>query len=137
MTKLVRVWSWSQYIFTQLVSFGEKTNDTRRLATRNDIGEENWNLVTQLAGSERELEARLVTTGYDELTQQPTVEVVHEALIKGWKRLQDWMKDDWEFRKWQDRLRTQINIWENKNKDNIKNMPIGLHNSHFCPDNYI
>ncbi|MEH1940771.1 MAG: WD40 repeat domain-containing protein [Nostoc sp.] len=108
----------AQYIFTQLVRFGENTDDTRRLATYDEIGEENWKLVTKLASSERELEARLVITSYDESKKQSTVEVVHEALIRGWSRLRNWMEEDREFRKWQDRLRTEKDIWENSDKDN-------------------
>nr|MDZ7997706.1 hypothetical protein [Aulosira sp. DedVER01a] len=107
----------AKHIFTQLVRFGENTDNTRRLATRDEIGEENWKLVTRLASSERELEARLVITGYDESKQKPTVEVVHEALIRGWERLRNWMEEDREFRKWQDRLRTEKDIWENSGQD--------------------
>ncbi|MDK2408583.1 hypothetical protein QHH11_09905 [Aphanizomenon sp. PH219] len=108
----------AKHIFTQLVRFGENTDDTRRLATYDEIGEENWKLVNKLAGSERGLEARLVTCGYDESKQQPTVEVVHEALIRGWERLRDWMEEDREFRKWQDKLRTEKDIWRNSGQDN-------------------
>jgi len=102
-----------KHIFTQLVRFGENTDDTRRIATRSEIGLENWNLVTKLANAE----ARLVVTGRDEAKKQPTVEVVHEALIRGWDRLREWMEEDREFRKWQDRLRAEKDIWENSGKD--------------------
>jgi WD40 repeat protein/energy-coupling factor transporter ATP-binding protein EcfA2 len=108
----------AQHIFTQLVRFGENTDDTRRLATSEEIGAENWKLVTKLAGSERYLEARLVITGYDESKRQPTVEVVHEALIRGWERLRVWMEKDREFRKWQDRIRNEKHVWESSGKDN-------------------
>ena len=107
----------AKHIFTQLVCFGQNTDDTRRLATSKEIGEVNWKLVTKLAGSERDLEARLVITGYDESEKQPTVEVVHEALIRGWERLRNWMEEDREFREWQDRLRAENNVWENSDKD--------------------
>ncbi|MBE9214006.1 hypothetical protein IQ247_15255 [Plectonema cf. radiosum LEGE 06105] len=107
----------AQHIFTQLVRFGENTDDTRRLATLDEIGSENWGLVTKLTGVERDLKARLVITGKDS-KEQPTVEVVHEALIKGWERLREWMEEDREFRKWQDRLRSEKDIWENSGRDN-------------------
>jgi len=103
-----------KHIFTQLVRFGENTDDTRRIATRDEIGAENWQLVTTLANAE----ARLVVAGRDEVKKQPTVEVVHEALIRGWDRLREWMEEDREFRKWQDRLRAEKNVWENSGKDN-------------------
>ena len=40
-----------QHIFTQLVRPGEGTEDTRRVATCSDIGEDNWELVTKVAGT--------------------------------------------------------------------------------------
>ena len=46
-------------IFTQLVRPGEGTADTRRLASRAEVGDANWDLVTRLA------DARLVVTGRD------------------------------------------------------------------------
>jgi len=101
-----------KHIFTQLVCFGENTDATRRIATREQIGAENWLLVTKLAN------ARLVVTGRDEDKKQLTVEVVHEALIRGWERLRKWMEEDHKFRKWQDRLRTEKDIWKNSDKDN-------------------
>jgi hypothetical protein len=103
-----------KHIFTQLVRFGENTDDTRRIATREQIGEKNWELVTTLANAE----ARLVITGYDKSKEQPTIEVVHEALIRGWVRLREWMEEYQEFRKWQDRLRAEKEIWEKSVKDN-------------------
>ena len=106
-----------QHIFTQLVRFGEGTEDTRRLAYYSEIGEENWDLVNKLASADGDLQARLLVTGYDDNQKQRTVEVVHEALIRGWKRLREWMEEDREFRKWQDRLRFEKATWKNKGKD--------------------
>ncbi len=106
-----------QHIFTQLVRFGEGTEDTRRLAYYTEIGEENWDLVNKLASADGDLQARLLVTGYDDNQKQRTVEVVHEALIRGWKRLREWMEEDREFRKWQDRLRFEKATWKNKGKD--------------------
>jgi WD40 repeat protein len=96
----------AQRIFIQLVHPGEGTEDTRRVATRADVGEENWDLVTRLAN------ARLVVTGRDEKTGLDTVEVVHEALIRSWGQLHQWMQQDRDFRHWQESLRTAIRTWE-------------------------
>ncbi|MBW4633094.1 MAG: CHAT domain-containing protein [Iphinoe sp. HA4291-MV1] len=102
-------------VFTQLVRPGETTGteDTRRLATRQEIGEENWELVTHLNSEDM----RLVVIGYEEATSQETVEVVHEALIQGWGRLKEWMKSDRTFRTWQERLRGTKRQWEITNND--------------------
>ena len=98
-------------IFTQLVRPGEGTADTRRLASRADVGDENWDLVTRLA------DARLVVTGRDATRRSDTVEVVHEALIANWTRLQEWVEADREFRSWQERLRAALHSWTASGED--------------------
>jgi WD40 repeat protein len=100
-----------QRIFTQLVQPGEGTADTRRLASRAEVGEENWDLVAYLAS------ARLLVTGRHNKTGTEIVEIVHEELIRGWKELKSWMQQDREFRCWQEKLRSAIRTWESIDKD--------------------
>ena len=101
----------AQRIFLQLVRPGEGTEDTRRVATRAEVGDENWNLVSYLAG----YQARLVVTGRQET--EDTVEVVHEALIREWLRLREWMNANRQFRTWQERLKVSLREWQNDNHD--------------------
>ncbi|BAY26639.1 WD-repeat protein [Calothrix sp. NIES-2100] len=101
----------AQRIFIQLVHPGEGTEDTRRLAIRAEVGEENWDLVTRLA------DARLVVTGWDEKTGLETVEIVHEALIRSWEKLHQWMQQDRNFRQWQELLRIAMRTWESSGFD--------------------
>ncbi|OKH56056.1 hypothetical protein NIES2101_02040 [Calothrix sp. HK-06] len=98
-------------IFVQLVLPGVGTEDIRYLAKRAEIGEENWNLVMHLASK------RLIITGHDEATQKETVEIVHEALIREWERLRQWIKQDREFRIWLSELRATMQQWEKNNYD--------------------
>lgn len=102
-------------IFLQLVHPGEGAEDTRRLATRDEVRgyEDNWKLVVKLAN------ARLVATGQDKSTGMETVEVVHEALIREWQSLCNWMEEDDNrpFRTWQDRLRTNARQWQANNQN--------------------
>jgi WD40 repeat protein len=98
-------------IFIQLVRPGEGTQDTRCIATRDAIHTEDWDLVTRLAS------ARLVVTGRDEESKTETVEVVHEALIREWARLRGWMKENREFRTWQERLKGRWREWEAMGRD--------------------
>ncbi|MBP5974326.1 CHAT domain-containing protein [Brasilonema sp. CT11] len=111
-------------IFVQLVRPGEGTEDTRRIATRYEVGDENWGLVSDLAGHK----ARLVVTGRDENLKEDTVEVVHEALIREWPTLREWMKKDRLFRAWQERLRVIIREWEETKRDLgvlLRGVPLG------------
>lgn len=92
-------------IFIQMVRPGAGTEDTRRPATRQELGEANWQLVQTLANK------RLVVTNRNPLGEE-TVEVVHEALIRGWRQLREWMNEDRSFRGWQERLRAAMRQWQ-------------------------
>ncbi|MEG4142576.1 nSTAND1 domain-containing NTPase [Microcoleus sp. Pol7_B1] len=101
----------AQRIFVQLVRPGEGTEDTRRVASRAEVGEDNWNLVSYLAG----YQARLVVTGRQE--QEDTVELVHETLIRQWGTLREWINANRQFRTWQERLKVALREWKNDNHD--------------------
>ncbi len=97
-------------IFIQLVRPGEGTEDTRRLATKDELGADNWSLVQKLA------DVRLVVTARN-ATGQQTVEIVHEALIQNWGKLRQWMETDRKFRAWQEWLRAVMHQWEDAKRD--------------------
>ncbi|MEA5507212.1 trypsin-like peptidase domain-containing protein [Halotia wernerae UHCC 0503] len=112
----------AQQIFVQLVRPGEGTEDTRRLASKNEVGDNNWDLVRRLA------DARLVVTGRDEIAGKETVEIVHETLIREWGQLHGWMESDRSFRTWQELLRSRMRQWENAGKDEgplLRGVPLG------------
>jgi WD40 repeat protein/DNA-binding SARP family transcriptional activator len=94
----------------QLVQPGEGTEDTRRIATREELGDESWKLIQKLA------DKRLVVTGRDAQGSE-TAEVVHEALIQKWERFQEWMDTDRTFRAWQERLRGSLRQWQESGQD--------------------
>jgi WD40 repeat protein len=97
-------------IFIQLVRPDEGTEDTLRLATKAELGEASWALVTKMA------DKRLVVTSRNAADQE-TVEVVHEALIRNWDKLRQWMEADRSFRAWQERLRVAIQQWNAAGRD--------------------
>jgi DNA-binding SARP family transcriptional activator len=94
----------------QLVQPGEGTEDTRRVARREELGEASWGIVQHLANR------RLVVTGRDAQGRE-TAEVVHEALIQKWGRFQEWMGLDRAFRTWQERLRVGWRQWQESGGD--------------------
>ena len=47
----------------------------------------------------------------------PTVEVAHEALIRNWERLRGWLNEDREFLLWWQRMRVQVEQWEQHQRD--------------------
>ncbi|GAA6615430.1 CHAT domain-containing protein [Scytonema sp. NUACC26] len=101
----------ARQIFLQLVRLGEGTGETRRLATREEVGNESWSLVIRLASE------RLVVTGRDEATGRETVEIVHEALIREWERLRQWIELDRDFRTWLQGLRSAMYQWHINGRD--------------------
>jgi WD40 repeat protein len=112
----------TKQIFMKLVSPGEGTEYTRQLATRAEVGEENWDLVTHLAT------ARLVVSNRNETTEIETVEIVHEALIKAWPDLRKWIEDNDTFLRWKKRLKVAFLEWErNENKEGylLQGAPLG------------
>ncbi len=102
----------SQRIFLSLVRLGEGTEDTRCVATREEVGNNNWDLVTYLAGSE----ARLVVTGRNDKSGEETVEVVHEALIREWGRLRGWVNENRERLVQKRKIEAAALEWKQKNK---------------------
>jgi hypothetical protein len=98
-------------VFLQLVRPGEDTADTRRRATCAELGDAVQPVVRVLA------DARLVVTGRDEATGEQTLEVAHEALIRHWRRLRNWLDQDREFLLWHQRLRGAVAEWEHTEHD--------------------
>ena len=78
------------------------------------------------AGSERDLtvelvnrlaDARLVVTGVDPVSGQQEVEVAHEALIRYWKRLQNWLEEDRSTLRRGERVREAAQQWQESQRD--------------------
>ncbi len=101
----------TRQVFMQLVRPGVGTEDTRRSASRQEIGEPNWAMVQFLA------DRRLVVTGFDEVNRTETTEIIHETLIQSWSRLQGWLESDRSFRIWQEELRGAIRQWQSSHQD--------------------
>ncbi len=102
----------AQRIFLSLVRLGETTEDTRRVATREEIGKQNSDLVRYLAGSQ----TRLLVTGRKDKSGEETVEVVHEALIREWGTLRKWVDENREKLIQKRKIEAAAIEWRDKNK---------------------
>jgi hypothetical protein len=89
-------------LFLWLVTPGEGQEDTRARATIS--GEPTLRRIVDQFASPR---TRLLVTGSDR-ANQPTVEVAHEALIRTWPRLRDWVDAN------RDKLRARAAILQAK-----------------------
>ena len=98
-------------IFLRLTELGEATEDTRRrvslveLVPRPEQAAEVDEVLQTLA------DARLVTIG------EGTAEVAHEALIRHWPTLREWLDDDREGRLLHRRLTEAAQEWDTLNRD--------------------
>jgi energy-coupling factor transporter ATP-binding protein EcfA2 len=108
----------AQRVFLRLVAPGVETKDTRRQATLGELQPDDPTEAKVARGVVKALaDARLVTTGRDETTGQETVEVAHEALIRGWERLRGWVEEDRAFLTWRQRLGGALREWERLKRD--------------------
>ena len=74
-------------LFERLVVVGGEGEPTRRRASREEL-----NVSTEIL--DRWTAARLLTLDVHPQTRVPTVEVAHEALVREWPRLRQWVEDD-------------------------------------------
>ena len=74
-------------LFERLVVVGAEGEPTRRRASREEL-QGSAEVVDRWAA------ARLLTLDVHPQTRVPTVEVAHEALVREWPRLRQWIEDD-------------------------------------------
>ncbi|MFD5831146.1 hypothetical protein [Lentzea sp. NPDC060358] len=91
-------------VFQRLVVPGDGTEDTRRRVLRAELDADDA-LLDRLAA------ARLVTLGRD------TVELTHEALVRGWPRFRGWLEEDRESLRVHRRLTAAAEAWHAHDRD--------------------
>jgi energy-coupling factor transporter ATP-binding protein EcfA2 len=93
-------------LFTRLVTLGEGAEDTRRIVGRDELDPDAWALAQKLADEDN----RLVVTAAAAPGKE-TAEVVHEALIRGWPTLVEWVNRDRAFHSWLRQLKQRVDEW--------------------------
>ncbi|MDQ3738481.1 MAG: winged helix-turn-helix domain-containing protein [Actinomycetota bacterium] len=82
-------------MFERLVVVGAEVEPTRRRAARTELSGLSADLSMD-AAIDRWAQARLLTLDRHPQTRVPTVELAHEALLRKWPRLGDWVAADRE-----------------------------------------
>ena len=77
-------------VFLRLTELGEGTEDTRRRATLKELARKSTEAIQLRAVLNTLAEARLITLN------ENSAEVAHEALIREWHRLHEWLTEDRE-----------------------------------------
>lgn len=80
-------------VFLRLVTFGEGAEDTRRRVLRTEL--EQLTVDQQVVDGVLDTfgRHRLLSFDRDPVTRGPTVEISHEALLREWLRLRNWIDD--------------------------------------------
>lgn len=108
--------SAARQLFLRLVTLGEGTEDTRRRVLRSELNalgsDEDMQYVLDVFGKQR-----LLTFDNDPITREPTIEVAHEALIREWRRLRDWLDSAREDLRTHRRLYTATQEWVAAKRD--------------------
>jgi hypothetical protein len=99
-------------IFLRLTQPGEGTEDTKRRAYRSEM--------SQTGATDQVLqaltEARLVTAEGEEGQPETFVEVSHEALIRGWPRLRQWIDENRDALRLRTRLAEAAREWDRRGR---------------------
>ena len=103
-------------LFTRLVAPGDASEPTRRRARRSELTTVPEHVVTEFG------RARLLSFDRDSATREPTVEVSHEALVRHWPRLVNWIEDESEGLRLLGHLTTASQEWAEADRD-----PSGLY----------
>jgi WD40 repeat protein/serine/threonine protein kinase len=104
-------------LFMRLVTLGEGTEDLRRRVQVSELvsmGVDSRVLDELLAGFAN---YRLLTMDHDPVTREATVEVAHEALIREWGKLREWLDESRDDIRLQRMLANSAKNWRNANQD--------------------
>jgi WD40 repeat protein/DNA-binding SARP family transcriptional activator len=126
----------SRQLFLRLVTLGEGVEDTRRRALRSELEAldlprpdvrrgDNGKLVAYGEDPPHTMadvidlfgRARLLSFDLDPLTRTPTVEITHEALLREWPRLRNWLDDGRADVRTQRALAGAAAEWEKASRD--------------------
>lgn len=83
----------SQQMFMRLVTLGEGAEDTRRRTALSELLSLTKNTDQLEEIIDQYASYRLLSLNHDPKSRQPTVEVAHEAILRQWERLRQWLNE--------------------------------------------
>jgi formylglycine-generating enzyme required for sulfatase activity/energy-coupling factor transporter ATP-binding protein EcfA2 len=98
-------------IFLRLTELGEGTQDNRRRASLEELGTQGEEGTAVVEVLKKLADARLV------ITRRRSAEVAHEALIRNWPRLKDWLNENREGLRLHRRLTNATFEWDQHKRD--------------------
>ena len=110
----------ARQLFLRLTTLGEGSEDTRRRARQSEIVALQQTSEAGIASSDAIAafaKARLLTFDRDAPSHEPTIEVAHEALLRSWARLRDWLSASRADLRLQRQLSDAANLWRSNSQD--------------------
>jgi WD40 repeat protein/serine/threonine protein kinase len=106
-------------IMLRLTQPGEGTEDTRRRAKKQELltGSDNQTIEMTETVLQKLVNARLITVGHDSNAGEEMIDVAHEALIRGWTRLRNWIDEDRAALLTHRQLAQAAEAWQQNNHD--------------------
>src|SRR5215217_3253825 len=98
-------------VFLRLTELGEGTEDTRRRAALSELVRQSSEAIQLRTVLNTLAEARLITLNED------SAEVAHEALIREWQRLHEWLTEDRDGLRLHRHLTDSAQGWEARQRD--------------------
>ena len=107
----------TRQLFLRLITLGEGTEDLRRRVSAQELAAlqeqtKTLHYVTHFLAANR-----LLTLDIDPTSRKPTAEVAHEALIREWGRLRDWLDESRNDVRMQRLLATAVVEWQHHDHD--------------------
>jgi energy-coupling factor transporter ATP-binding protein EcfA2 len=104
--------SLCRQVLLDLIHPGEGTADTKKRVSLDDVAPTDATraVLKKLA------DARLVTTDRDDRPESAQAELAHEALIRGWRRLSEWVNENREKSRLKERLLDSGREWQRSSK---------------------
>ena len=113
----------ARQLFLRLVTLGDGVEKTRRRVLRSELEQiqvspdATQDVFAIPEVIERFQKARLLTFDHDPVTRGPTVEVAHEALLREWTRLREWLDESHTHIRLQRQLTLTANEWLESDRD--------------------
>lgn len=110
----------TQRLFRKLVRIDDEEQEIAKLlehATNRRININDLDGNTQSLIQDRLVRSHLVVTGRNEATGEDAVELAHEALIRHWPLLGDWLIENLQDKRTHQSLSDAVHIWERYNRD--------------------
>jgi WD40 repeat protein/serine/threonine protein kinase len=107
----------AQQLFLRLVRIDQTAKDTRRRVALTELNSISPDKTISRQVIDAFARYRLLILDYETATRTPTLEIAHEAIIRVWPKLRDWLESGQEELRLHQRLSVAAADWVNNHRD--------------------